>query len=136
MNDIVERLRDRNYIGQELMRNEAADEIERLSARLAEVERERDKWKERAADRCDEAERRARKQWDAEARAERLETALRPLVEACESDFTSEATEAGVGRERDDEPVSFTIGGIGCDLTFGHIRRGRAALELAKEPQG
>ncbi len=111
---------------------EAIDEIELLRARLAEVEKELEARKNYTdADyvrlhraHCLTADQLA----SATNRAAALEAALRPLVEACESDFTSEATEAGVCRERDDEPVSFTIGGIGCDLTFGHIRRGRAAL--------
>lgn len=59
---------------------------------------------------------------------ERLRKALRPLLEACENDFMCDVTEAGDTRDGDDEPVSFTLGGIGCDLTFGHIRRARAAL--------
>ena len=106
----------------------------RLSARLAEVERlVQQREKELAATFCDDAKMKLLEKYN--ARAERLAAALRPLVEACESDFTSEATEAGVGRERDDEPVSFTVGGIGCSLTFGHIRAGRAAL-ATPEPQG
>jgi hypothetical protein len=37
MTDIVERLRDLNYPGQEMMREEAADEIERLRNTIAQL---------------------------------------------------------------------------------------------------
>jgi hypothetical protein len=66
--------------------------------------------------------------YEAADEIERLRAVLRPLLEACENDFMCDVTEAGDTRDGDDEPVSFTLGGIGCDLTFGHIRRARAAL--------
>lgn len=92
MNDIVERLRNyrigcgihcSHYHTLEPLDEcvEAADEIERLSARLAEVERERDEARRQRNDEIKYSLKRIgaalEDKYAAEARAERLESALR-----------------------------------------------------------
>lgn len=56
----------------------------------------------------------------AEARAARLEGALRALTEACEQEF--------LGSETDDFPDDEEVCFPKSAITFGHIRRARAAL--------
>ena len=61
--------------------------------------------------------------------------ALEQLVAACEQEFTSDDTETDGGgdgpwREPDDEAVFHGADGPGA-ITFGHIRRARAALPLS-----
>lgn len=68
----------------------------------------------------------------AQNKVERLRAALESLVIACEADCCSDATERGEGRCDDDEAVAATQAEHGpvmeSSLTFGMIRRGRAAL--------
>jgi hypothetical protein len=72
---------------------------------------------------------------NAEARAHReaLVKALEELTAACESDFMSPSTEAGVQPCADDEPVAYPE--PDCALTFGHIRRAHAALAAVRESE-
>lgn len=76
----------------------------------------------------------------AELKAEnkRLRAALEPLVAACEADCCNDATEKDDMRCDDDEAVAATQEKHGpikeSALTFGMIRRGRAAL--ATNPSG
>jgi len=59
-----------------------------------------------------------------EAECERMRTALEPLVAVCEAEF---ATSPLIADEPDESSVYAGVeDGVG--LTFGHIRRGRAAL--------
>jgi hypothetical protein len=62
---------------------------------------------------------------DAEARVKVLEKVLGPLAEACFDEYCSDDTEKGDHKCEDDEPVSFGK----CPITFGMIRRARAALQ-------
>lgn len=62
------------------LRNALPEIIASLSAcECAKLREERDKWKERAADRCDEAQRWAEKKWAEQTRAETAETSLASL---------------------------------------------------------
>jgi hypothetical protein len=62
----------------------------------------------------------------AEARVKVLEEALRELADANFDEYCSDATESGEIPCTDDEAVSF--GERPCSITFGMIRRARAAL--------
>lgn len=58
------------------------------------------------------------------------------LVDACERDFCSQATEVGDMREPDDEPVAVGKDDKGqmtkSPITFGAIREARAAIETLR----
>lgn len=58
------------------------------------------------------------------ANTEQAQEAFRELIEACERDFCSMATED----ESDDTPVASGFGDDHSAVTFGMIRRARAAL--------
>jgi hypothetical protein len=91
---------------------EAADALSASQAELRDCERRCDEWREQscrdsALAVCNETLR---------AEIRRLREALESLTAACEAEFECEA--------EDDEFVAHP----NCNITFGHIRRARAAL--------
>jgi hypothetical protein len=72
-------------------------------------------------------ERLIRERDEARARVKVLEEALRELADANFDEYCSDATESGEVPCTDDEEVSF--GERPCSITFGMIRRARAALQ-------
>jgi hypothetical protein len=67
------------------------------------------------------------------ARQAILGNAFRPLLEACEEDFTNEHTEGPANREDDESAVACGNDGENSVLTFGHTRVARSALKMCSE---
>lgn len=127
MSELREKLRSGLAGFRDLFADMSVDNIRTLLDELDRVEKERDEWQQRAADRDFEAEQRAKKQWAAEGLIEQAVRALQRASEI-EDEMVVAAMEHVPGCDHDD-----MVSAVEAALAASpYLRLARSTLSLLK----